>query len=369
MGSNRFAHALTIALVAGAAVALLAFLAPRSGAQGGRTTYYVAPGGRDSNAGTAPHSPLATIQRAVDLARPGDVVELAPGVYEQDVVSRRDGAPGAPITIKGPAGAVIKGAGKSRVFEVHHDFLTLEGFTIDGLWGDPASPDGYREKLLYAIGRRPRDGVTGLKVLNMAFKNAGGECLRLRYFAQRNEITGSSFVGCGVHDFTFDAGKRNGEGIYVGTAPEQRANGDNPTAEVDRSDDNWIHHNTFDTHGNECVDIKEGSSGNVVEHNSCTGQRDPNSGGLGARGSGNIFRYNQSFGNAGAGIRLGGDTPSDGVDNQVYGNTFYGNAAGGIKLARAPQHLCGNLLRDNEAGAVVGVGRERVEPSAPCAGS
>jgi hypothetical protein len=333
----------------------------------GRKTYYVSSSGSDSADGRAPDVPFATIQHAVDLAQPGDIVELAAGTYMQDVVSKRDGTAAAPITIRGPAEAVLKGGGATRVFEIHHDYLTLEGFTLDGLWGDPGRQEGYREKLLYVVGAQPHDGVTGLKVLGMAFKNAGGECLRLRYFARRNEIAHSTFVGCGVHDFKFDAGKRNGEALYVGTAPEQRANGENPTADVDESNDNWIHDNSFDTQGNECIDIKEGASGNVVEHNRCTGQRDPNSGGLDARGSGNIFRYNESFGNAGAGIRLGGDTAADGVDNQVYGNTFYGNGAGGIKLVRGPQQLCGNVVRDNPGGQVVGVGRERVDPAAPCA--
>src|SRR5262249_32114845 len=152
------------------------------------------------------------IQKAVDLAGPGDVVNLAAGVYLQDVVSRRDGAAGAPITIKGPAGAVVKGGGGAHIFEVNHDYLTLDGFTIDGLWAAPTSIKSYREKLLYVVGASARNGVTGLRVLHMTFKNAGGECMRLRYFAQHNEVAYSTFARCGVHDFKFKAGKRNGEG-------------------------------------------------------------------------------------------------------------------------------------------------------------
>jgi len=360
--------ALALVLVASLGAGLLALLLPSESGARGRATYYVGPDGRDSNGGRSPGSPLATIQRAVDLARPGDTIELAPGVYMQDVVSRRDGDAGAPITIHGPPGAILKGGGKSRVFEIHHDNITLDGFTIDGLWGDPGRLEGYREKLLYVVGRQPRDGVSGLKILGMTFRNAGGECLRLRYFAQHNEVAFSSFVGCGVHDFKFGAGKRNGEAIYIGTAPEQRGNGENPTADVDQSSANWIHDNTFDTQGNECVDIKEGASANVVEGNRCTGQRDPNSGGFDARGSYNIIRNNLSFGNVGAGIRLGGDTAKDGIDNQVYGNTIYGNGAGGIKVVHGPQQLCGNDLGENKRGDVVGAKRARFAPTAPCQG-
>jgi hypothetical protein len=189
----------------------------------------------------------------------------------------------------------------------------------------------------------------------------------MRYFAQHNEIGFSRFESCGVHDFKFHAGKRNGEAIYIGTAPEQRGNGENPTADPDQSSANWIHDNSFNTQGNECVDIKESSSANVVEHNICTGQQDPNSGGFDARGSGNIFRYNESFGNVGAGIRLGGDGMGDGLDNQVYDNSFHNNQAGGIKLVRKQQKLCGNRLRDNARGNMVGAGPGGPDAAAACA--
>jgi hypothetical protein len=378
MMHERLMPAIGIALLGTMLGALLFVLAPDLGREtsqtgaarsGAPTTYFVSPTGSDSNSGTTASAPLASIQHAVDQAQPGDSVELAAGEYLQDVVSKRDGTASAPITIRGPADAVLKGGGGDRIFEIHHDHLTLQGFTINGQWGDPSAVDGYREKLLYVVGRQPRDGVTGLKVLDMSFRNGGGECLRLRYFAQNNEVAGSSFVGCGVHDFKFAAGKRNGEAIYIGTAPEQRGNGENPTADVDQSNGNWIHNNTFDTQGNECVDIKEGSSGNIVEGNSCTGQRDPKSGGFDARGSGNIIRNNKSFGNAGAGIRLGGDTPNDGIDNQVSGNEIYDNAAGGIKLIHGPQQLCGNILRGNREGEVVGGGGALANPAAACTGS
>jgi hypothetical protein len=348
-------------------VLCLFFVTLSSSAWSSHISYYVSPSGSDWNSGTAPTKPFKTIQKAVDLAQPGDVINLAPGVYLQDVVSERDGTPDAPITIKGPPDAVLKGdGGGDRIFEINHDNLTLEGFAIDGLWGSPRSMQGYREKLLYIIGKGSHNGVTGLRVLHMSFRNAGGECLRLRYFAQHNEVAYSSFVGCGVHDFKFHAGKRNGEAIYIGTAPEQRKDGKNPTGDVDHSNNNWIHHNMFNTQGNECVDIKEGSSGNIVEHNSCTGQQDPNSGGFDARGNNNVFRYNESYGNAGVGIRLGGDTSKDGVDNAVYNNSIHDNRGGGIKLQRKRQaQMCSNLMQGNSMGDVVGH-HAAFDPKAPC---
>ena len=59
----------------------------------------------------------------------------------------------------------------------------------------------------------------------------------------------------------------------------------------DRCNGNLVSGNTIATYGNECVEMKEGSSGNVVEGNVCSNQRDANSGCLGSRGDSNTFRY------------------------------------------------------------------------------
>lgn len=365
--SNRIVPILKVAFIA----SLLGLLLPPFGLNpalaASSISYFVSPSGSDSNNGTSPSAPFRSIQKAVDLAQPGDTITLASGTYMQDVLSKRDGTAGAPITIKGPANAIVKGAGKARIFELNHDYITLDGFTIDGLAGSATTSSGYRDKLLYVLGKQTRSGVTGLRVLNMTFKNAGGECVRLRYFAQNNEIANSRFLSCGVHDFKFSTGGKNGEAIYIGTAPEQRADGKNPTVDIDQSNNNWVHHNTFDTQGNECVDIKEGASGNIVEANTCTGQKDPESAGFDSRGNGNIFRNNESYGNLGAGVRLGGDTASDGINNDVYQNTLRDNRAGGIKLQREKQgKICGNIMSGNTGGDATGSYGSLFKPTQSC---
>ena len=49
--------------------------------------------------------------------------------------------------------------------------------------------------------------------------------------------------------------------------------------------------NRIETNGNECVDIKEGATGNVIEENICSHQLDDNGGCYSSQSDGNIIRY------------------------------------------------------------------------------
>ncbi|MDO8498933.1 MAG: DUF1565 domain-containing protein [bacterium] len=329
--------------------------------------YYVSPSGDDNNNGKSVSLPFKTIQKAVDLAQPGETIQLAPGIYLQDVVTKRDGKKDAPIVISGPTEAIVQGGGRDRIFEIHHNNIFLQGFTVNGHFSQTDSTSGYRSKLLYIQGKGVKAGVTGLKITGMTIKNSAGECVRLRYFAQNNEVSHNNIQNCGVDDFLFNGGGKNGEGIYIGTAPEQLKDRKNPTADPDQSNNNWIHDNNINTQGNECVDIKEASSGNIVENNKCTGQMDPKSGGMDSRGSKNSFRNNIIFGNLGAGIRLGGDKITDGIDNNVYGNIIKDNQSGGIKFERITQgKICSNIMSGNIDGNTVGTFGILFKPTSNC---
>ncbi|CAN0473666.1 unnamed protein product, partial [Scytosiphon promiscuus] len=54
---------------------------------------------------------------------------------------------------------------------------------------------------------------------------------------------------------------------------------------------NLVTGNELTPRGNECVDIKEGASFNVVENNDCAEQLDDESGCYDSRGNDNTFRY------------------------------------------------------------------------------
>ncbi|MBI4578517.1 MAG: right-handed parallel beta-helix repeat-containing protein [Planctomycetes bacterium] len=97
-------HSMKIAIITGAAS--LALAAPVQA-----TEFHVAATGRDSNTGTQA-APLHTIQRAADLAQPGDVITVHEGVYRERITPPRGGesdakriiyqaAPGEKVEIKG----------------------------------------------------------------------------------------------------------------------------------------------------------------------------------------------------------------------------------------------------------------------------
>lgn len=271
------------------------------------------------------------------------------------------------VTITGPPGAIVKGAGAARIFHVRHSNVTLQGFTIDGRVGPGASARDYRDKLVYVMSTTPGVGVKRFAVRNMTLKNAGGECVRLRYLAEDAEVAGNRIGPCGIYDFKFNGGGKDGEGVYIGTSPEQLGQHGAPDTTPDVSKKNRIYDNVINTQGSECVEIKEHSTANIVERNQCTGEKDTESAGLGSRGDANVFRGNTVYGNTGAGIRFGGDTPNDGVHNDAYANTIRDNEGGGIKFHRIPQgKICGNIMSGNVGGNSVATYGGHFDPTRPC---
>ncbi|MCX7819112.1 MAG: DUF1565 domain-containing protein [Kiritimatiellae bacterium] len=89
---------------------LLASMIPAAG-----TEYHVATTGDDANPGTAA-APFRTIQRAADLALPGDVITVHAGIYRERVNPRRGGdSPERPIVYRAAPGEHVEIRGSEVV--------------------------------------------------------------------------------------------------------------------------------------------------------------------------------------------------------------------------------------------------------------
>lgn len=323
-------------------------------------------------------APFGGIQAALEVAQPGDTVRVAPGTYPGPVRTVRSGTTPKPIWLLGDRARIVPPAGgfppppsaegtagegtggestagegtaaedadPGKLVTIGHDHIVLTGFDIGG-----ANKNIWLFRANY------------VRILHNTIHDAQGECVRIKYFSSHNEIAYNTVARCGLGNFTPTAKVKNGEAVYIGTAPEQRGQ-KNPTAEADRSDFNHVHDNDISTRA-ECVDVKEGAGGNVVRHNNCRGGEDPKGGGFSSRGVGTSFIDNVSRDHAGAGIRLGGDRPSDGVRSVVRGNRLVGNRGVGIKVQTGgPQSaICENLVEGNVGGPT---NVPALDPAAPC---
>eukprot|EP00904_Undaria_pinnatifida_P004130 jgi/Undpi1/13718/HiC_scaffold_9.g03371.m1 len=306
-----------------------------------------------------------SIQDALDRVSAGDTIQIENGNYFEDLQTKVDGTKGARITIEAAGGTsdrdnvVLRGTGEeARVFQVMHDYYTIQDFTIDGQAVDDVDDvdsdnyeDSFRDILLFATaGREPSErsggymsALDGLEIIGMKIQNAGGECIRLR------DIDGNEISDCGLYDFVYNTtGEKNGEGIYIGTASNQWDDGKNYSDDPDASVGNVVRNNIIATHGNEGVDVKEGCLDTIIENNEISMQNDPESGGIASHGDGTIIENNLIENTTGAGVRVGGnevDGRQYGINNQVIGNTLTECKAYGIKTVTSPQSImCGNTI-------------------------
>ncbi|MGN9811661.1 right-handed parallel beta-helix repeat-containing protein [Micromonospora sp. BQ11] len=104
------------------------------------TTFYVSGTGSDANNGLSPASPLRTIQRAANLTRPGDTVNIMNGTYgdtstEGVVQITRSGSPGRAITYQAMPGhrPILKPVtGWNGIVLIGASHITIQGLEIKG---------------------------------------------------------------------------------------------------------------------------------------------------------------------------------------------------------------------------------------------
>ncbi len=104
------------------------------------TTYYVSSEvGSDNNGGTSQTAPLATLQDAANLVRPGDTVEVMNGTYTgpdsgNALEITTSGTAAAPITFEAAPGQtpVINSSGEWAAINIQASYININGFTVVG---------------------------------------------------------------------------------------------------------------------------------------------------------------------------------------------------------------------------------------------
>ncbi len=101
--------------------------------------YVEANGGSDSNTGTSPSTAYATIQHAVDVARPGDRILVGPGTYGYLSIYGYLGDPTHWLSIESisdsvtPIIDVANNSGDDGVDIQQSSFVGFYGFEVEGL--------------------------------------------------------------------------------------------------------------------------------------------------------------------------------------------------------------------------------------------
>jgi len=334
---------------------------------------YVNPSGDDRADGSMA-APLKTIQEGLERATPGTTINLAPGVYREEPVTVHPGAPGAPITIKGPETGKDRSGryqatlyGTNRVFSIDHSYYTLDGFTIDGQeeLGDTPLPstlsaiDSFKNsvqskvadgRLVYVGSADDSRDLTGITISNMFLSGAGGECVRFRNNAHDNLVTESVIQYCGLYGKSEDDAPdrfeyHNGEGVYIGTSPKSD---DQPMHDNDGSHGNTVSNNIIRTFGSECFNVKENAHDNVFEGNTCSDNTESvefRGSSIELRGHSNVVRNNKISDSAGYGVKIQSDEEEyDKGGNSVEGNEMSGIAAEAFRIRSDASQgaICGN---------------------------
>jgi parallel beta-helix repeat protein len=176
-------------------------------AAGSGRTLWVAPDGDDANPGTR-QAPLRTLgaaaARAAAGGAAGTTVQVAPGVYPENVKTTASGRPGARVrylsTVKW--GARIVGSGTEAVWINHGRHVEIAGFDLSG--------SGRIGLLNYGSWVRMRDNhVHDLQVSGGCTGDGGGGIVNANYKGSHGEIVGNV-----VHDIGVPGACQGVHGIY-----------------------------------------------------------------------------------------------------------------------------------------------------------
>ncbi|MFE6257403.1 nitrous oxide reductase family maturation protein NosD [Agromyces sp. NPDC057865] len=271
------------------------------------------------------------LEQALEQARPGDVIGLAPGRYEGEFVLAADGEAQHPITLCGTPESVLDGGGTDGGYVVHLDgasYVVLKGFAVE---------NGQKGVMADAT---THSVIRGLRVAHI-----GDEAIHLRGHSTDNQVLDNTISDTGLRKPKF------GEGIYIGTAESNWC--DISDCEPDASDRNLVQGNTISGTTSESVDIKEGTSGGVLRDNTFDGSAITKADSwVDVKGNGWLIE-----GNTGTAAPEDGFQTHEILDGWGTGNVFRHNTAkmsgSGVGFALEPERdnvvACDNTVSGGEA--------------------
>ncbi|MFF2277401.1 nitrous oxide reductase family maturation protein NosD [Agromyces sp. NPDC058126] len=252
----------------------------------------------DANISVSDEDELRT---ALENARPGDVIELAPGRYEGHFRMTADGESEAPITLCGTSDSILDGASTDDGYVVHLDgaaHWVLDGFSVQ---------NGQKGVMV--------DATTDSVIRGLDVSDIGDEGIHLRAGSSDNQLLDNTISDTGLRKPKF------GEGIYIGTAESNWC--DISKCEPDPSDRNLIEGNDISNTTSESVDIKEGTSDGILRDNNLDGAAIHKADSLvDVKGNGWLIEGNTAEQSPGDGFQT-----HEIVDGWGTNNIFRGNAA------------------------------------------
>lgn len=250
------------------------------------------------------------LQSALDAARPGVVLQLAPVVYAGHFRAGVAGTAEAPIVLCGAPGTELDGGDPSDGYTLH-----LDGASH---WDvrDLAVRGGQKGVVL--------DAVSGTVLSGLRVSDVGQEGVHLRSGSSDNTLRGVAVARTGLTDPEF------GEGVYVGSAESNWCR--YSACAPDRSDRNVFDALVVSDTTAEALDVKEGTTGGVVRGSRLsTGPSPAVDSAVDVKGSSWRFESNTIAGPVDA-VSIHVISAPWGAENTVAGNTLEAGP-GGVGVA------------------------------------
>lgn len=185
---------------------------------------------------------------ALTGAQPGDVIRMANGDYLGAFTAEASGTADQRIALCGLRGAAIDGGDTGNGYALHitGDYWTISGITVTN-----------------ALKGVMADDADFTQLLAISVHDTGHEGVHFRANSSDNVIQDSEIYNTGLKRDKF------GEGVYLGSAVSNWGNYTN--GEPDRSDRNQVLRNRIWNTTAESIDIKEGTTGGLIEGNQFDG--------------------------------------------------------------------------------------------------